>query len=123
MLQFFYRAKNKKGFTLIELIVVVAILGILALVAIPRFANLQANAQAEANRSSATQVLNAADVFWVANQPTEPTGLAAGNLVTLKYLKSWPAGVLVLAGSGGAYSVTYTVPTGADAVKYTGTVQ
>jgi prepilin-type N-terminal cleavage/methylation domain-containing protein len=36
--------KNKSGFTLIELIMVIAILGILALVAIPRFFDLQDDA-------------------------------------------------------------------------------
>ena len=40
--------KNQKGFTLIEIIAVLVILGILAAVAVPRFINLQADAELQA---------------------------------------------------------------------------
>ncbi|MEI6895912.1 MAG: prepilin-type N-terminal cleavage/methylation domain-containing protein, partial [Psychromonas sp.] len=37
--------KNQKGFTLIELVVVIIILGILAVTAAPKFINLQSDAR------------------------------------------------------------------------------
>ena len=37
--------KNQQGFTLIELVMVIVILGILAATALPKFANLQGNAR------------------------------------------------------------------------------
>ncbi len=55
------KRKNKKGFTLIELIVVVAILAILAAVAIPSFIGLRDEAEkgvAIANASSLASAVN-----------------------------------------------------------------
>jgi MSHA pilin protein MshA len=40
---------NRKGFTLIELVIIIIVLGVLSAVAIPKFINLQQDAQAAAN--------------------------------------------------------------------------
>lgn len=64
--------KKKKGFTLIELIIVVAILAILAAVAIPRLGSMTGKAQESADIASAKTIANAATI--VIAEGTEPTG-------------------------------------------------
>lgn len=62
---------KKKGFTLIELIVVIAILGILAAVLIPKFSGFTNKAKQTQALVEAKQWATAADAWLVENPQTE----------------------------------------------------
>lgn len=55
--------KKKKGFTLIELIIVIAIIAILAAVAIPKFGSVRRSAEDKAMLANAKTIANAAAVL------------------------------------------------------------
>jgi type IV pilus assembly protein PilA len=54
---------NKKGFTLIELMIVVAIIGILAAIAIPNFMNYQCKAKQSEAKSNLGAIRTAQEVY------------------------------------------------------------
>jgi prepilin-type N-terminal cleavage/methylation domain-containing protein len=60
--------QNRKGFTLIELLIVVVIIGILAAIAIPKFANTKQKAVVASMKSDLRNLVTAQEAFFSDNQ-------------------------------------------------------
>ncbi len=120
---------RKKGFTLIELIVVIAILGILAAILIPQFSGFQEQARQKAALAEARSVATA---YYALNGvfPVLADFGAAGTMVTGGYVtQDLGAGVInidtsggfrytkgtITVGRAGTGTVAYPIPAGAPA--------
>ena len=101
--------KKQQGFTLIELIMVIVILGILAAFAIPKFANLGADARrstmqgVEAAMKSASVIAHAA---WLASGTNPASVTLEGASVAMFNGYPSPAGIVVAANITGGAAAT-----------------
>ena len=81
---------NNKGFTLIELMVVVSIIGILASIAIPKFTGLINKAKEGATKGSLASVRTSLQVYYGDNEGWFPADTLACLTYNAKYLNAIP---------------------------------
>ncbi|HAN04749.1 MAG: hypothetical protein A2X29_02655 [Elusimicrobia bacterium GWA2_64_40] len=85
---------NKKGFTLIELMIVVAIIGILAAIAIPKFADLINKSKEGATKGALSSVRSAIQVYYGDNEGWFPADELESLTLNAKYIGEIPVAKL-----------------------------
>lgn len=97
--------RQVQGFTLIELVIVIAIIGILSAVAIPKFINLSSNAQTAATNAVAGALSAANSSNYASRKLSSSLGVAVTNCTSLSS-----------ALQGGSLPTGYTITSAAVAV-------
>ena len=115
--------ESERGFTLIELMIVVAIIAILAGILIPNFVNARSQAQTAACESNLRSIATALELYYADNQIYPP---AAGASVQpalftvngVSYLNNTPKDPAAQS-SNATYSITTTQASGGGPASYT----
>jgi len=103
---------NKKGFTIIELIVVMAIIGILVLLAMPKFMGYTEQARLTQIKSDTKQIENASERYYINNQDwprlTAVPYTSAQIISFAQEITDKTGQVVTLDATGNYYDIDYT---------------
>ena len=101
---------NRKGFTLIELLIVVVIIGILAAIAIPKFANTKEKAVVASMKSDLRNIVGAQEAYFGDNQTYAPAIGPAQAAGVVAFVPSSGNTVVLAAVTAAGWQATVTNP-------------
>lgn len=96
--------RHRSGFTLIEMLIVVVVIGILAAIAVPKFAQLKGRTRAATIRADLRNLVTAQEEYLITN------GTYTSNVALLPFTSTAGVIVNIAEATGGGWSATTTHP-------------
>jgi len=85
MVRVINKLKSKKGFTLIELIVVLAVLSVIMSIAVPRFIGVQEAAELKADEVTLSMLARTAELYFAQNEAKDTAVVNDLNISDVKF--------------------------------------
>lgn len=118
MLKKFNKKKDQKGFTLIELMIVIAIIGILAAIAIPQFSAYRERGFVASMQADANSIRVAEEAYFVDNNVYLATAAPDTGLASYGF-KNFSAGNSAAVVASGAIATGFKVTVSSDKTSKT----